>query len=152
MKRSARMEKIADINLGFENIAGAAFATARRQLQAQEKQLEQLNIYKQEYQQKLKARLSGNITVTEMQDYQYFFTSLDQAISQQTAILKQSENQVQHSKDEWMNKKQDVAKVSKVAERLKKKEDEESIKKEQQETDELNLRLYNKKESLIEKH
>ena len=66
MKRSARLEKIANINLGFENLAGASLATARTQYQAQVNQLKQLKLYKEEYQRQLTERLKGSISAIEL--------------------------------------------------------------------------------------
>lgn len=142
MKRSARMEKIADINHGFENIAGASLTKSRVQHQQQENQLEQLKIYKGEYQNQLKNRLKDTITAREIQDYQFFFSSLDSAISQQENILKESAQQVETSQKNWMQKKQDHSKISRIAENLKVQEDAVNAKKEQAESDELNQILF----------
>lgn len=142
MKRSARLEKIANINLGFENLAGADLATARTQYQAQENQLKQLKLYKEEYQRQLTERLKGTISATEIQDYQYFFASLDNAIAQQTEIVKQSAEQLDASRNNWLDKKQDVAKMSRVAETVKSQEAAAELGREQKENDERNLRMF----------
>lgn len=147
MKRSARMDKIADINLGFENMAGASLTSSRSEFQAQENQLEQLKIYKGEYHDQLKSRLKNTITAREMQDYQYFFSSLDSAISQQEEVVKQSAHKVEASQQNWLDKKQDHSKIVKVAENLKKHEDAVLQKKEQTESDELTLRKYATKDT-----
>lgn len=142
MKRSARLEKIANINLGFENLAGADLTTARTQYQAQENQLKQLNLYKEEYQKQLTDRLKGTISAVEIQDYQYFFASLDNAIAQQTEIVRQSAEQLEASRNNWLDKKQDVAKISRVAESVKNQEAAAELGLEQKENDERSLRLF----------
>lgn len=142
MKRSARLEKIANINLGFENLAGASLATARTQYQAQVNQLKQLKLYKEEYQRQLTERLKGSISAIEIQDYQYFFASLDNAIAQQVEIVKQSAEQLDASRNNWLDKKQDVTKMSRAAETLKNQEDAVELALEQKENDERSLRLF----------
>ena len=142
MKRSARLEKIANINVGFENIAGASLTTARAHYQAQENQLDQLKVYKEEYQKQLTERLKGTISAVEIQDYQYFFASLDNAIAQQTETVRQSAEQLDVSRNNWLEKKQEVSKLSRAAENLKGQENAAELKKEQTENDERSLRMF----------
>lgn len=149
MKRSARLEKIANINLGFENIAGASLASSKTEFKKQENQLEQLKIYKQEYQKQLRERLQNSISANEILDYQYFFSSLDNAIEQQTEIVKQSASQVDISKTNWLNKKREVAKISRIAEKAKAIETDAQQKIEQKISDELNLSRFALKNGLL---
>jgi len=152
MKRSARLEKIANINIGFENIAGASLSTARTQHEMQENQLKQLKLYKEEYQQQLTERLKATISAIEIQDYQYFFASLDNAIAQQTEIVKQSAEQLEASRNNWLDKKQEVAKISRAAENLKGQEAATELGKEQRESDERNLQLFSTDKNRLISH
>ncbi len=142
MNRSTRLEKIAQINLGFENIAGASLANVQDQYRAEENQLIQLKLYREEYQRKLHLRMKAAISANEMQDYQYFFSSLDQAISQQTEKLKQIALQVESSRSNWLARKREVNKVSRAAESLRSIEYSVQLKTEQKESDELGCRLH----------
>ncbi len=142
MSRSARLEKIADIKLGFENVALVSLTSARTQFQSQENQLNQLKLYKEEYQERLNTRMRNTISANEIQDYQYFFTSLDTAISQQAEVVRQCGLEVEASRKNWLDKKQAVSKISRVAESLRKQEHASQQRSEQKESDELNLRLY----------
>jgi len=152
MKRSARLEKIADIKLGVENIARVSLTSARTQYQSQENQLKQLQVYKEEYQQRLHTRLKNTISANEIQDYQYFFSTLDKAISQQSDVVKQCAIQVAASRNNWLNKKQAVSKISRVAESLRKLEFAAQQKSEQKESDELNLRLFATERGFLKPH
>lgn len=152
MKRSERFDKIASINVGYENLAGASLASTRDQYRKQENQLEQLKIYKEEYQQQLKTRLETTISANEIRDYQYFFSSLDTAISQQAEIVRESAAQVEKSKNHWLDKKREVAKISRVAENLRSEETDAQQKNEQKITDELNLSVFAVKHALLKPH
>lgn len=152
MKRSERLEKIASINLGYENLAGASLASSRDQYRIQENQLQQLKIYKVEYQQQLRTRLKTSISANEIRDYQYFFSSLDTAILQQKELVKQSAVQVEKSKDNWLHRKREVAKISRVAENLRTQEALTSQKNEQKTADELNLSAFTIKHALLKPH
>jgi len=152
MSRSARLERIADIKLGIENVALVSLTSAKTQFQSQENQLNQLNLYKYEYQERLNTRMKNTITANEIQDYQYFFASLDNAISQQAEVVEQCALQVEASRKNWLHKKQDVSKISRVAENLRKQEQASQQKSEQKESDELNLRLFATGPGLLKPH
>jgi flagellar export protein FliJ len=137
MKRSARLEEIAKINLGFENIAGASLNSITSQFQIQENQLKQLRLYKEEYQDQLNTRLKSTVSAREMSDYQYFFASLDKAITQQTEIVNQWAVQLASSKTNWLSKKREVNKMSRAADKLRKQESEFEAKQEQKELDDM---------------
>ena len=146
MKRSDRFKKITDINLGFENIAGAALARARASYLKEEKQLEQLIIYRNEYQQKLKERLMNNISPNEILDYQYFFLSLDKAISQQVELLEKQSLLIEKNKQNWLMKKNEVAKFKCATTNLKNKElvfDKAIEQKEADERIQQNIHIHN---------
>lgn len=152
MKRFERLDKIAGINLGHENLAGASLASSRDQYSQQVNQLEQLKIYKKEYQQQLKTRLETTISANEIRDYQYFFSSLDTAISQQVELVKQSAAQVEESRNNWLDKKREVAKISRVSENLRARETAAQLKNEQKITDEMNLSVFTMKQALLKPH
>ncbi|MBN4075918.1 MAG: flagellar export protein FliJ [SAR86 cluster bacterium] len=136
MKRSARLEKITDINLGFENIAGLSLASAKTTYAKEEQQLQQLRIYKKEYQHKLKNRLKEQISPNEMQDYQYFFISLDKAITQQAEVVENKSTLLEQSRQNWLMQKMEVSKFQRVTQKLKAKEAVIENVKEQKEADE----------------
>ncbi len=152
MKRSTRLEKIADINVGFENVAAASLTSTAAEYRAQENLLEQLLQYKEEYQQQLGTRLKNAISATEMRDYQYFFASLDKAIEQQVGRLDQITLLLEASKNNWLSKKREVSKMSRAAENQKNIEDAIELNHEQKESDEANLRLFTMKNNLLQKH
>ena len=152
MKRSSRLDKIAVINQGFEHIAGAALSNAQAQQQQQVDQLKQLEIYKEEYQVQLKSRLETPISAKEIQDYQYLFASLDAAIEQQVEAIKKFAVEVEATKDNWIEKKQEVKKVSLAADNIRQQEDHLKAKQEQQQTDEFNQQFFNSDQGSTDHH
>ena len=142
MKRSTRIEKIADINQGYEQQAGALLNCARSQHQQQEQQLEQLKLYRQEYQQRLQAKLQNSASATLMDDYHRFFSMLDTAINDQAKVVNRSSQQVDSSQQNWLDKKRAVTSMTRAAENIKAQEECVVRANEQKENDELASRLY----------
>ena len=122
MKRSERLEKINAINHGMENLAGANLAGIQAEHAAQVNQLEQLLVYKAEYADKFTARMKGNVSAQELQDYRYFFASIDAAIVQQQSMVNHYTKLVEKSREEWLQRHQEVQKINQVSSNLRKSE------------------------------
>lgn len=122
MKRSERLEKINAINHGMETQAGASLANVQAEYAAQINQLEQLMVYKAEYADKFSARMHGHVSAQELQDYRYFFASIDAAIGQQQTMVHHFKRLVEKSREEWLSRHQEVQKLNHVASNLRKAE------------------------------
>ena len=142
MKRSTRLEKLADINSGYENMALAALATARSQYQKQEDQLNQLKIYRDDYRSQLIERMQVTTSANEIRDFQYFFSSLDDAIDQQALEVEKAAAELAKVEQNWLQSRQEVKKFSQAASNLKQREDADMERRSQQESDELNTANY----------
>ena len=142
MKRSTRLEKLADINSGYENMALAALATARSQYQKQEDQLNQLKIYRDDYRSQLIERMQVTTSANEIRDFQYFFSSLDDAIDQQALEVEKAAAELAKVEQNWLQSRQEVKKFSQAASNLKQREDADVERRSQQESDELNTANY----------
>jgi len=142
MKRSTRLEKLADINSGYENMALAALATARANFQKQEDQLNQLKIYRDDYRNQLAERMQATTSANEIRDFQYFFASLDDAIDQQTIEVEKAANELEKVEQNWLQSRQEVKKFSQAANNLKQREAAAAEKQSQQDSDELNTSNY----------
>lgn len=139
MKRSARLDKFAELNAGIENNAGALLATAQSLYDKQLSQLEKLQLYKSEYEQRLNDKLPHSQSATSIHDYHQFIASLNAAIAQQLAMVRQCEKKVAAARANWLAKKQDVAKMSKAADSMRRKEHTVARRREQNESDEMTL-------------
>ena len=142
MKRSTRLEKLADINSGYENMALAALATARAQYQKQEDQLNQLKIYRDDYRSQLIERMQVTTSANEIRDFQYFFSSLDDAIDQQAMEVEKAAAELQKVEQNWLQSRQEVKKFSQAANNLRQREEADIERRSQQESDELNTSNY----------
>ena len=142
MKRSTRLEKLADINAGYENMALAALATARAQYQKQEDQLNQLKIYRDDYRNQLTERMQDTTSANEIRDFQYFFASLDDAIDQQALEVDRAATELEKVEQNWLHSRQEVKKFSQAASNLKQREDADAERHTQMESDEVNTSNY----------
>jgi flagellar protein FliJ len=142
MKRIERLERINTINIGMENIAGANLANVQAEYAAQVNQLEQLKIYKAEYAEKFASRMNGQVTTQELQDYRYFFSSIDAAIRQQQTMVTHYQRIVEKTKDEWIARHQEVQKITQITDNLKRAEHAELQKKDQKLLDEITSHFF----------
>lgn len=142
MKRSTRLEKLADINSGYENMALAALASARAQFQKQEDQLNQLKIYRDDYRAQLAQRMQDTTSASVIRDFQYFFSSLEDAITQQTLEVEKAAVELDKVEQNWLNSRREVKKFSQAASNLKQRELADMERQSQLESDELNTANY----------
>lgn len=122
MKRSERLEKINAINHGMETLAGANLASIQAEYAAQVNQLEQLQVYKAEYADKFTSRMQGEVSAQELQDYRYFFASIDAAITQQQSMVNHYKKLVEKNREEWLTRHQETQKLSQASSTLKRAE------------------------------
>lgn len=142
MKRIERLEKINTINHGMANIAGANLANVQAEYATQVNQLEQLKVYKAEYAEKFVSRMQGNVSTQELQDYRYFFASIDAAIQQQQTMVNHYQRMVDKTRDEWLARHQEVQKITQITENLKQQDKQVSAKREQKLLDELTSHFF----------
>ena len=142
MKRSERLEKINAINHGMETLAGANLANIQAEYASQINQLEQLMIYKSEYADKFTERMKGDVCAQELQDYRYFFASIDAAISQQQSMVQHFKKLVEKSREEWLNRHQEVQKINQVSSSLRRSEQVAKSRMEQKVLDEITQHFF----------
>ena len=142
MKRSERLEKLNAINHGMETLAGASLANIQAEYASQVNQLEQLMVYKAEYADKFSQRMQGHVSAQELQDYRYFFASIDAAISQQQTMVHHYKRMVEKSREEWLNRHQEVQKINHVTSHLRKSEQQAQERIEQKILDEITSHFF----------
>ncbi|HWK54047.1 MAG TPA: flagellar export protein FliJ [Hyphomicrobiales bacterium] len=142
MKRSERLEKINAINQGMENLAGVSLASVQADYDAQLHQLEQLRVYREEYVSRLRQRLANYTTARQLQDYHYFFSTIDKAIEQQERQVQHCLGVVEQHKAVWQQRHQEVRKMDIATENLKRSEAAGAQRREQKQTDEMASLLF----------
>ena len=143
MKRTARMEKIANINKNFEQMAGLTFSAAQMEYQRQLDQLNQLKIYRNEYKDRYRDRLNTPIRKSEIHDFKFFFNSLEDAIVLQEKKVDEALEQMDNFQMVWMDKKNEVTKISKLAQHARDDELVDDLRQESKELDEMNQTFFN---------
>ena len=141
MKRSERLERINAINHGLENMASAKLSSINQEYMNQLNQLEQLRIYKDEYAEQLKSKMTAAVSTQELRDYKYFFSSIENAILQQESMVRHLQMKMEQVQAEWMEKRNEVEKINVAGENLKRAEAEAQARQEQKLNDELGMMM-----------
>ena len=99
-------------------------------------QLDQLQEYRTQYQQRWSAQFRQAGSIELMQCYQGFAQRLEQAITQQGQIAAQAEQRAQHSRAVVLEREQRVAAVRKLIERRQQEQHRVAERRDQRATDE----------------
>lgn len=137
MKRSDRLAKLHRINQLQEKQAAARFASASNHHEQVQSQLQKLEEYWNEYSVKLEQLKTSTNCAAALRDHQKFLTTLDEAISQQQAELKQSAANLEASQNALVESSVEVKKMEKATASIRKQELDSERKKIQKEQDEL---------------
>ncbi|MEQ8408491.1 MAG: flagellar export protein FliJ [Gammaproteobacteria bacterium] len=145
MKQGNRLDKLVELNQGFENLAVAPLIEARTAFQKQEDQLKQLLDYRDEYQRQLEEKLTGSTSASSLRDFQYFFSSLSSAIEQQTAEVERAAAALEVVERQWLMRRQETRKLEKAAGNINAKIAAAANRAEQKELDEISCNRYARK-------
>ena len=114
-KRSRKLERIVGLASSEERRWGERAGKARIKLEEQVTRLGELNAYRAEYQEK--ARGAGKIRSAHIKDYQQFLQRLDAAVSSQQQIIRDSEQNYETVRRQWMHKRRRLESLERVLER-----------------------------------
>jgi flagellar export protein FliJ len=89
MSRARRFAPVHDIARDAESSCAARVAGMERRLQEAERRLQELCLYRKEYQDSLKVRATGGLEVRSLREYQVFLSRLTAAIGAQEALVEQ---------------------------------------------------------------
>ncbi len=101
MLRSRRLEVVLALEQRKEKEALEQMGEARKQMDQQRQQIENLNSYQQEYRDQIRSALHGVVPVVRLQAWQAFIAQLDQVIGQQQKQLEQLEQVYNLRRREW---------------------------------------------------
>jgi flagellar FliJ protein len=73
----------------------------RRQWQAEQDRLAELQSYQQEYHQQMRQQQQGTVPVSRLQGWQSFIARLDLLIGEQQARASQAEQRVEQARQQW---------------------------------------------------
>ncbi|MDX1480335.1 MAG: flagellar export protein FliJ [Woeseiaceae bacterium] len=116
-----------------------AFGAAQRKLADSEARLEELNLYRREYEGSIASR-SGSSAI-HWQEHHRFLQRLDEAIASQAAIVRDGRARREAHRRQWTLKRQRLESLTRVVERLEAADSRDAERLEQRESDECGNRL-----------
>lgn len=101
MLKSQRLAVVLSLEERKEQEALKRMGDARKLVDQQREQVENLNRYQQEYRQQIRDSQQGVVQVSRLQAWQAFIAQLDQVIGQQQAQLDQAQKVFELRRQEW---------------------------------------------------
>lgn len=101
MLKSRRLAVVLSLEERKEQEALKRMGDARKLVDQQREQVENLNRYQQEYRQQIRDSQQGVVQVSRLQAWQAFIAQLDQVIGQQQAQLDQAQKVFELRRQEW---------------------------------------------------
>jgi flagellar FliJ protein len=136
VKRSDRLKPVRDLAGGRERDAGLALADLRRQVEEQERRLEQLRGFREEYVSGRPPGL-GTTDAVRLANYGAFLGRLHDAIREQEKRVAELRNEAERQAQAWRERRSETAALDRAVERLHADERRTADRREQHDQDEL---------------
>ena len=133
MRRSKKLQPVANLAKLNERSAAKLHGSVLRELQKQETQLDELINYRNQYLNAFKTASEAGLSAIQMQDYRIFLRRLDDAIQQQQQNVKNGRQNTQSSQAEWTDTRNRSEMINKVVENRQQLENQQVEKREQRE-------------------
>jgi flagellar FliJ protein len=140
MMKSKRLEPIQEIASTSAKDFGRAMGEAGRKVADLERQLEQLQSYRDEYVRN-STQAAGAIDAVKLQNYRTFLDRLGEALRQQLKSLDNARAEYEKRRALWSEKRIEAESLSRVVDRFRKEEQHAADRREQREGDEAALRV-----------
>ena len=135
MKDSQRLKPVARVAQQRERDAARQLGNSLRHAEQQQKQLDSLIAYRDQYVADFKAAGKQGLSAVQLRDYQVFLRRLDNAITQQRQVLANSRQHCAQSQAEWQHQQGHSKMIDKVVERREQAENHKLNAQEQRELD-----------------
>lgn len=139
-KRSKRLTPIVKLTADKEQAELTRLAHLQQNLQACENKLQQLLVFKQDYQSRYATAERAPTQIISLQNYQVFLQQLDIAIDQQRSLIQQHQQAVQLQRKHYLQAKQKASAMSQLQDRIQQQIQVMESKSEQKTLDESNQR------------
>lgn len=136
MLRSRRLEVVLTLEQRKEKDALEQMGEARKLVDQQSQQIDDLNNYQQEYRNQIRSAQHGVVPVVRLQAWQAFIAQLDQVIVQQQKQLEQLEQVYEARRREWQQAWERRRGMEKYIESCQQQEQRERDLQEQKQSDE----------------
>lgn len=134
-KKSDRWQALRKIADQFEQRAARSLGQSQGNLSQQRQRLEELQRFRQEYNQQFVQTGSRGMDGATLQSFQQFLLQLDQAIAQQQRTVAAAELDCDSKRDVWQDKHKTTRIYDKTIERFVTQEQRIQSRKEQREND-----------------
>jgi flagellar export protein FliJ len=140
MMKSKRFEPIQEIAANSADQLSRAMADAGQKVTEIERQLEQLQSYRDEYLRN-SAPANGATDAVKLQNYRTFLDRLGEALRQHSKNLEDARAEYERRRALWSEKRVEAESLSRVVDRFRKEEQHAADKREQREGDDAAMRL-----------
>lgn len=140
MMRSKRFEPIQEIASTSAKDLSKAMGEAARRVADLERQLEQLNAYRDEYVRN-SMQAGAAMDAVKLQNYRSFLNRLGEALRQHLTKLDAARTEYETQRLSWSEKRIEAESLGRVIERFRKEERRAADRREQQDGDEAAMRL-----------
>src|ERR1700719_2827061 len=140
MLKSKRFEPIQEIAATSAKDLSRTMAEAGRKVAELERQLEQLQAYRDEYVRN-STQANGAMDAVKLQNYRSFLERLGEALNHQQKSLDLARDEFDKRRAQWSEKRIEAESLNRVVDRFRKEEQNAADRKEQREGDEAAMRL-----------
>ena len=140
MMKSKRFEPIREIASISANDLSRAMGEAARKVADIERQIQQLQSYRDEYLRK-SAQGAAAVDVVKLQNYRSFLDRLGEALRQQMKSLDLARVEYEKRRSAWSAKRIEAESLGRAVERFRKEEQHAADRREQREVDDAALRV-----------
>ncbi len=140
--RSKRLQPVSRLAKDKEKKDSQSLAAARGELESQQKKLDELLSYKEEYLIDFNRRAQRGVNGAQISQYRQFIVRLDDAIDHQQKLVIQCKTKVQQSVQVWQESRGRAQALENVIDKAENEERKQQDKKEQRQADELAQRNF----------
>jgi flagellar protein FliJ len=140
MTKSKRFQPIQEIASSSANQLSRAMAEAQRKVVDLERQLVQLQSYRDEYVRNA-TQNSGAMDAVKLQNYRSFLDRLGEALRQHLKNLDGARAEYERRRLQWSEKRIEAESLGRVVERFRKEEQHAADRREQREGDDAAMRI-----------
>ena len=144
MTRAKRMKPVQNLYDDTERRLAVALAAVEKKVTDAEMKLQELERYRGEYENQLKARAGRGMGVADLRDYQAFLARLTDAIRQQQAVVNRAKSDRDAERQRWQDAAKRAKALDHVVDQWQTEERRASDRREQRESDERAQRKVNK--------
>jgi flagellar FliJ protein len=136
VKRTQRLEPVDRLARSAERDCARRLAGAQQRVVDAERRCVELESYREEYRQALRARAVSGVRAQGLREFQTFIARLDEALRQQHQLLRQLRGEQEREHLQWRNAAVRSSAIGKVIENAKREERQVEDRRLQRELDE----------------